>query len=272
MKHIAFAFFLLLSSLGFAQSLQTFHSFKEITITGDTLDLSTFAGKKVLVVNTASQCGFTPQLGPLQKLDSLYEGYGFEVIGFPCNDFSNQEPLVDSSIDQFCQANYNVQFQLMHKIRVIAGDTAKVYKWLQRKALNGVATAHVVWNFNKFLIDRQGRWVRHFTQGTSPLDTAITNWIKRPEVTETAGAISNPAFTLVGNPVKANSQIVCRGVSGAKPVRVQMTDALGRQQSITWNQAGDRLSIQSQSLAAQCYWLKITSAEKTDVLRVLVEK
>lgn len=272
MKHLAPLFFFIISSVGFAQSLQTFHNFKEVTINGDTLDLSTFAGKKVLVVNIASQCGFTPQLGPLQILDSLYQSYGFEVIGFPCNDFANQEPSTDSVINNFCQANYNVQFQLMHKIRVIAGDTAKVYKWLQRKSRNGVANANVVWNFNKFLIDRQGRWVRHFTQGTSPLDTAITNWIKRPEVTEVNTSIGKSQLSLSTNPVKANSPILCKGLNGQLPTDVALIDALGRRQTISWKSVGDQLEIHSLGLASQCYWLKISTADQTSVLRVLIEK
>ena len=272
MKNFTILFFLFITSFSFGQAQQTFHSFKEITITGDTLDLASFAGKKVLVVNTATQCGFTPQLRPLQILDSLYESYGFEVIGFPCNDFASQEPLPDSAIDNFCQANFNVQFQMMHKIKVVNGDTSKVYKWLQNASQNGVATAHVVWNFNKFLIDRQGRWIRHFTQGTNPLDTAITNWVKKPEVTDANDLLNSPSFAILGNPVKTNTPIVCSGFAVERPVLVQLTDAMGRQHAISWNLAGDLLSIQSGGLAQQCYWLKIYTIDKSEVLRVLVEK
>ena len=198
----------LISSLSWGQSFQSFHDFKEVTITGDTLDLSAYAGKKVLVVNTASFCGFTPQFGDLQKLDSLYESYGFEVIGFPCNDFGNQDPHNDSAINQFCQNNYGVQFQMMHKIDVVSGDTAELYKWLQNQNRNGVATAHVTWNFNKFLIDRQGKWVRHYTQTKSPLDTAITNWI----TADAATSVRQPAGGLpqlcLANPSKGDLQFV----------------------------------------------------------------
>lgn len=218
---------LFLSSVSFGQSFQTFHNFKEVTITGDSLDLSTFAGKKVLVVNTASFCGYTPQFAPLQLLDSLYESYGFEVIGFPCNDFSNQDPHSDSVINQFCLENYGVHFQMMHKVDVVSGDTAEVFKWLQNANRNGVATAHITWNFNKFLIDRQGKWVRHFSQTTNPLDTAITNWIKAEAVTETN--VSLQPYQNVGfvNPSNSTLKLIHLETQNL-PVQIRVSDIMGR--------------------------------------------
>lgn len=270
---LLFTFFIcLLTQAVFAQSLKTLHDFKVLSITGDSIDLSMFAGKKVLVVNIASQCGYTPQLGPLQKLDSLYEGYGFEVLGFPCNNFANQEPLPDSGIANFCENNYNVHFQLMHKINIVAGDTAPVYKWLQRKALNGVANASVTWNFNKFLIDRQGKWVKRFTQITSPLDTAITNWIKRPEVTENQSRFNSADFKLNKNPVSTSDPIVCQIPTGFMPVSVQLVDALGRKQNIKWELNQDQLTCIPKNLSAQHYWLRINSSSNVQIVRVLVEK
>lgn len=271
MKTLFTIAFLLGTRFLFSQSL-TFHDYRELAINGDSIDLSVFAGKKVLVVNIASQCGFTPQLGPLQKLDSLYESYGFEVLGFPSNNFANQEPLPDSSIEDFCQNNYNVQFQLMHKIDIVSGDTAPVYKWLQRKALNGVANASVTWNFNKFLIDRQGKWVRRFTQATNPLDTAITNWIMRPEVTGTKEELSHNAFSLVGNPVVTGADIVCESAEATPPAHVGVTDAMGRPKKIEWRKVGNRLVITPAHLRPAVYWLTIRTASHSHVLKVLVEK
>ena len=154
-----------------------FHQFRVKNIFGDSIDLSDFAGKKLLVVNTASFCGYTYQFTKLRQLDSAYQSYGFRVIGFPSNDFGGQDPYADSTINSFCQNQYAIQFPMMAKISIISGDTSPVYKWLQRKALNGVANAPVDWNFNKFLIDENGNWVRHFYSATQPNDTAITRWI-----------------------------------------------------------------------------------------------
>ncbi len=164
-----------------AQTFSTFHDFSGETILGDSIDFTIFHGKKVMVVNTASLCGYTHQYTDLQELYANYQQYDFEIIGFPCNDFSNQEPGYDSTIYDFCQS-YNVTFQMMSKIATVSADTVPVYKWLQRADLNGVQDVSVSWNFNKFLINEAGHWVRHYGAPTNPLDTAITNWIMSPSV------------------------------------------------------------------------------------------
>lgn len=166
--------FLFLSTV-FAQ--MNLHSFRVENIFGDSVNLSDYAGKKLMVVNTASFCGYTYQFAKLQKLDSLYQSYNFRVIGFPCNDFGAQDPFSDSVINSFCLNQYGITFPMMSKISIKTGDTAMVYKWLQKKSLNGVANAPVTWNFNKFLIDENGKWKRHLLSTVEPLDTAITNWI-----------------------------------------------------------------------------------------------
>jgi glutathione peroxidase len=171
---------LLLSStlLGYSQTNSSFHDFQVRTILGDTISLSEFEGKKILVVNTASFCSYTYQYGLLESLREQYStDYNFEIIGFPCNDFGNQEPGHDSTILEFCTNTYNVQFPMMSAIHIRTGDTAAVYKWLQRGELNGVSDAIVDWNFNKFLIDEQGNWVNHFISTVSPFDSTIVNWI-----------------------------------------------------------------------------------------------
>jgi glutathione peroxidase len=172
-----------LFSIILCNAQQTFHDFTVISITGDTVPLTQYYGKKVLVVNTASFCGYTYQFGMLQALDSTYSNNNFEVVGFPSNDFGGQDPYADSTIAAFCSNNYGVTFQMMKKISVTAVDTADVYKWLQRQDLNGVANAPVTWNFNKFCIDEAGHWVHHFDSWVTPFDTAITNWILSPSVT-----------------------------------------------------------------------------------------
>lgn len=161
----------------FAQT-KTFHDFKARTIDGEELDMSVFKGKKILVVNTASECGYTPQYKDLEK---LYEAYGaekFTIIGFPANDFGSQEPGSNKEIKEFCKKNYGVTFQMMEKITVKGKNIHPVYDWLTKKELNGVSDANVKWNFNKFLIDENGKWVEHCGSGEDPMGEKITGWIK----------------------------------------------------------------------------------------------
>lgn len=180
---IYFTLFAILFTEGvcFSQT-QTLHAFNAKTILGANLDFSTLYGKKVMIVNTASYCGYTYQYEDLQSLYDMYKDSNFTIIGFPCNDFSNQEPGSDSLINEFCTDIYGITFQMMSKVAVVSQDTAPIFKWLQRADLNGVADVSVNWNFNKFLIDEAGHWVRHFTNLTEPFDTAIVNWILSPSV------------------------------------------------------------------------------------------
>lgn len=199
-----------------AQTLQTFHDFNAVTILGDTISLSQYAGKKLLVVNTASYCGFTPQFADLQALDSMYASYNFEVIGFPCNDFGGQDPGEDSVILGFCTGIYGVTFQMMSKISITAPDTSDVYKWLQLQSLNGVANAPITWNFNKFCVDENGQWISHFTQYTLPFDTAITNWITSGSTTGIKVPKSKINVKLSSNPVKENISLTIENPSSTK--------------------------------------------------------
>lgn len=162
---------------GKSQQLSSFHDLEAVTIEGDTISLSQYAGKKLLVVNTASYCGYTHQFDDLEALYQQYGGSEFEVIGFPCNDFGAQDPGSDSTILDFCSSNYNITFQMMSRISIITGDTSAVYKWLQRANLNGVSNATVTWNFNKFLIDADGNWAGYFDSPVAPNNSAIVNWI-----------------------------------------------------------------------------------------------
>ena len=178
MKHfLPLCLFLGLSTLTMAQPGTTFHSFKVKDIHGDSISLSQYAGKKLLVVNTASFCGYTHQFAKLQQLDSAYQQYNFRVIGFPCNDFGGQDPYADSTIETFCTNQYAVAFPMMSKVSIRVGDTSKVYKWLQKKSWNGVANVSVDWNFNKFLVDAQGNWVRRYASPIEPTNPQIIAWI-----------------------------------------------------------------------------------------------
>lgn len=185
-----------------AQTTETFHDFNAVTIRGDSISLSIYAGKKILVVNTASYCGFTPQYADLEALYLQYGGPNFEILGFPCNDFGGQEPGSNGSIDSFCTGTYNISFQMMSRISITAPDTAEVYKWLQNASRNGVADAPVAWNFNKFLIDEAGSWVAYYPSTVNPLDTAIVNWILSPNTTGIKNQEAQFVWTIAGNPVK----------------------------------------------------------------------
>lgn len=154
---------------------QSIHQFKVKTLEGKDFDLASLKGKKVMIVNTASECGFTPQYKDLEALYQKYKDKNFVIIGFPCNDFGGQEPGGSSEIRDFCTKNFGVTFPLMEKI-TIAGSP--VYQWLTQKSQNGVEDSNVKWNFNKYLIDENGKYVKHLPSKTTPMDEEITNWIE----------------------------------------------------------------------------------------------
>ncbi|MFP4024380.1 MAG: glutathione peroxidase [Thiohalospira sp.] len=167
----------MISSAIFAQN-KSFYDFKVQTIDGENYDLATLKGKKVLVVNTASKCGFTPQYEDLQKLYEKYKSKDFVIIGFPANNFMNQEPGSNNEIKQFCSENYGVTFPMMTKISVKGDDIHPLYKWLTQKEENGVMDSKVKWNFQKYMIDEKGNLVDVAYSKTNPLDDQIVNWIE----------------------------------------------------------------------------------------------
>lgn len=153
------------------------HDFTVETITGDSFNLGSLKGKKVLVVNTASKCGLTPQYEELEKLYKEYGGENFEIIGFPANNFLNQEPGSNEQIAEFCKINYGVTFPIMSKISVKGKNIHPVYAWLTRKSENGVMDAKVSWNFQKFMIDEDGNLVDMVPPRKSPHSEKIINWL-----------------------------------------------------------------------------------------------
>lgn len=167
---------MLLASSAFAQE-KNFHSFTVQNIVGKDYPLSQLKGKKVLVVNTASKCGLTPQYEDLQKLYEQYQSDSFEIIAFPANNFMNQEPGSNEEILQFCEDTYAVTFPVMSKISVRGNDIHPVYKWLTTKEENGLEDSKVSWNFQKYLINEEGELVGHFSPKSSPLDPDIIAFI-----------------------------------------------------------------------------------------------
>lgn len=178
MKKIFFVSLLMAIVLGAAAQSKTLYDFKATTIDGSPFDLSSLKGKKVLVVNTASKCGFTPQYATLEKLYDTYKDRNFVIIGFPANNFAQQEPGTNSEIKEFCTKNYGVTFPMMSKISVKGADIDPLYKWLTLKSLNGVVDADVQWNFQKFMIDEQGKLVGFATPKEKPDSEKIINWIE----------------------------------------------------------------------------------------------
>ena len=148
------------------------HRFKVNQIAGGTIDFSLFKGKKILIVNTASACGYTPQYKELQELFDLYKEK-LMVVGFPANDFGGQEPGSNADIQVFCTKNYGVTFPMAAKISVTGKGMAPIYQYLTQKEQNGVLDAAIKWNFNKFLIDETGFVIKKFESSVSPMSKEI---------------------------------------------------------------------------------------------------
>lgn len=155
----------------------TIYDFKVQDIEGNEFDFSTLKGKKIMIVNTASQCGLTPQYTQLEEVYELYKDSNFVIVGFPANNFMAQEPGTDSEIATFCQKNYGVTFPMMSKISVKGEDMHPLYKFLTDKDLNGFENSEVKWNFQKYLIDEKGKLVKVVGPRTLPNDSEIIKWI-----------------------------------------------------------------------------------------------
>ena len=158
---------------------KSFYDFSVKTIDGKDFNFADLKGKKVMVVNTASKCGFTPQYEELQALWEEYGGDDFVIIGFPANNFMGQEPGSNSEIAAFCSANYGVTFPMMSKISVKGKDMHPLYQWLTTASLNGVEDSEVAWNFQKYLIDENGKLAKVVKPRTTPYDKEITAWLEQ---------------------------------------------------------------------------------------------
>ena len=172
---LMFSLFVLFSSI--AQTPKSIHSFKVESLDGKTIDYSKFKGKKILIVNTASECGFTPQYEDLEKLYDTYKNK-LVIVGFPANNFGGQEPGSNQEIATFCKKNYGVSFPMAAKVSVKGSDTAPIFKFLTDKKLNGVKNTTILWNFTKFLLNEKGELVDTFISTTKPTSDSITKYLK----------------------------------------------------------------------------------------------
>jgi len=148
--------------------MTTIADFKVTTNRGQELDLRDKLGSVLLVVNTASKCGFTPQYDGLEKLHESYKARGFEVLGFPCNQFGGQEPGDADEIAEFCKVNFGVTFPLMQKVDVNGAGASPLFDWMKREAPGILGSRAIKWNFTKFLIDRQGKVVKRYGPADAP--------------------------------------------------------------------------------------------------------
>ena len=151
-------------------SSPTIYDFEAKSISGKDISLSQFKGQVMLIVNTASKCGFTPQFGGLETLHKTYAGKGLAVLGFPCNQFGSQDPGVDAEIAEFCQVNYGVSFPMMGKVDVNGPAAHPLYKWLSAEAPGLLGSKAIKWNFTKFLVGKDGQVIKRYAPMDKPAD------------------------------------------------------------------------------------------------------
>jgi len=159
------------------QFLEVNPNAKVKTIDGAEFDFAQLKGKKVLIVNTASQCGYTPQYDDLEKLYQAYKDK-LIILGFPANNFGGQEPGTNEEIKEFCTTKFNVSFPMFEKISVLGDDMAPLYKWLTSKDLNGWNDQQPKWNFNKYLLDEEGNLVKYYSSAVKPMSDEIVSLLK----------------------------------------------------------------------------------------------
>ncbi len=176
MKTFSLFIVILLATSGLIAQ-NNFYDFVVKDIDGQDFPLDQLKGKKVMVVNTASKCGLTPQYEELEKLYKEYSDKNFVIIGFPANNFMNQEPGTEAEIKSFCTLNYGVTFPMMSKISVKGDDMHPLYQWLTEKEKNGFEDSSVKWNFQKYLIDESGNLVKVVSPRTKPYDDSIIAWL-----------------------------------------------------------------------------------------------
>ena len=157
---------------------ENIYQFKVKDLSGDMFDFATLKGKKILIVNTASKCGLTPQYKDLEATYKEYKDKGFVIVGFPANNFASQEPGTNEEIATFCQQNYGVSFPMMDKISVKGDDMAAIYQFLTQKSKNGLQDSTVEWNFQKYLINQKGELEKVIAPRTLVTDPEVLNWIK----------------------------------------------------------------------------------------------
>jgi len=178
MKKLVYTLIIITTLITTTLSAQNIYDFTVVDIDGNDFPLSQLEGKKVMIVNVASECGLTPQYEKLEELYQTYKDDNFVIIGFPANNFLKQEPGTNEEIKEFCSVNYGISFPMMSKISVKGEDMAPIYKWLTTKDLNGYKSTSVKWNFQKYIINTKGELVDYFYPMTKPDDEEIINWIE----------------------------------------------------------------------------------------------
>jgi glutathione peroxidase len=162
-----------------SMTTQSIYEFKVEDLSGNTFDFASLKGKKILIVNTASKCGYTPQYEQLETVYNKYKNKNLVIIGFPANNFMWQEPGTNAEIATFCKSKYGVTFPMMAKISVKGKDIHPIYQFLTQKKLNGVLDSKVEWNFQKYLINEKGQLEQVYMSGVKPNDEKIINWIEK---------------------------------------------------------------------------------------------
>lgn len=157
---------------------ETVYQYKVEDLSGNTFDFASLKGKKIMIVNTASKCGLTPQYKDLEAIYKEYKDKGFVIVGFPANNFASQEPGTNEEIGAFCQQNYGVTFPMMDKVSVKGNDMCEIYKFLTQRSKNGLQDSEVEWNFQKYLINEKGELAKVIKPKTLPTDPEVINWIK----------------------------------------------------------------------------------------------
>jgi len=178
-KVLMVLFFAAITVSALAQDATSFYDYKMTDINGNTFDMSELKGKKVLLVNTATQCGFTPQFSDMEKLYKEYKDKNFVVVAIPSNDFGDKEPGSNEEIKNYVDKNYGVTFPIMAKTSVKGDSENPIYKWLTNKDLNGVMDTKVAWNYQKYMIDENGKLIGIIEPKESPSSDKVIEWLKK---------------------------------------------------------------------------------------------
>ncbi len=250
----------------------TFHDFTTYSINGDTIDLAQYYGKKVMVVNVAAHCGYTPQFTQLQQMYDSFQTHNFEIIGFPSDDFHQQG--TDSELIATC-GSYNVTFPLTESVHVKTNASQHpIYQWLTHASQNGVSDATVGWNFNKFLIDEAGHWVQYYSQNTLPNDQAIINWILSPSALGVSPSMNLDEMIEMksSNPTSTSIDFVVKN-SGLKKLNVLLFSTKGDLIASVYNgsvESNQNISYSVSNLASGIYFVKIQADGLQKTLRCSV--
>ncbi len=262
--------FMLAFGFAKAQSTSSFHSLSAVLLDGSPMDMSQYYGKKVMVVNVASFCAYTPQFEELETLYEQYRSNNFEIIGFPCNDYGRQGGS-DSDLINVC-SSYNVSFPITQTVSIENNPIHPVYAWLTQRSLNGVSNANVSWNFNKFLIDEAGNWVRYYNQNTLPNDPAIIQWILSPSVINSVIDTKNEKGLklLSSNPASSFLELEWKGAEQLQGF--SLISAEGRELRRIFPGENQQFSVDVSDLGPGIYTGKWNTAGSGGFMRILIAR